>query len=352
MQEEMNREEQIPPTEDGNNAEKALVLKKMKRCFNSCGWALFALIFGWFGAIIITQAIFIYLEQSNIVSYELYNKYYMIFNELTLAFGMAIAWLIIRRTPKKDFAKQKISLNTFMILFSFCMAIGYIGNLISSQFISVWNFVTGNEVVNSVSELISSSDIWVTFLFVGIIGPILEELFFRKLLIDRMRPYGEVPAILISAAFFGMFHMNFSQFLYAFGIGLVLGFLYYRTGNFVITTALHALFNIVMSAIQMLFYAPLMEFLTKLEAMGIEEDIFPLLQEYAIPLLLYALYSLAIFGLVIAGIVLFCMNVKKIKLRKNEHSLEFSDYKNVLLKSPGVIAAVVLLMVLMITSLF
>ncbi len=351
MHEEINHEEQRPPMQDDNSAEKALTIKNMKRCFNSCGWAIFAMMLCWFGAIIIAQAIFIYLDGANIVSYDIYNKYYMIFNDITLAFGLAIAWLIMRHIPKKEFAKQKISLETFMILFSFCMAIGYIGDIISDQLISVWNFVTGNEVTNSVSQLIASSDIWVTFIFVGIIGPILEEFFFRKVLIDRMHPYGEVPTIIISASFFAMFHMNFSQFFYALGIGLVLGFLYCRTGNFFITTALHSLFNMVMSVIPLLFYPSLIDLLIKLRDMGLEEDILPLLQEYAVPLILYTLYLLATFGLIIAGIVLFCINVKKIKLRKNEHSLEFSDYKNTLIKSPGVICAVVLLAILMISSL-
>ena len=333
-------------------AEKKKTCKKMRRCFNSCGWALFTMMCCWLTASGFVITIIRALDGVGIPAYDFYVKYYMVFNELTLGIGILIAWLVLSTSPKSQFQKQKFSFGNFMLLFPICIAMGYVGNFISNIFITFWNVFTGNSVTNEVSELIMDTDIWVIFLFVGIIGPILEELFFRKLLIDRLRPYGELASILVSAVFFAFFHMNFSQLLYAFGVGLILGYLYYRSGNFVLTVALHALFNILMSAVQMLLYEPVMEYYAKVATITEESEMYALLSEYLVPLALYGIYLLAIFALVIVGIVFFCINIRKFKPQKSELALEKKDYRSALFKSSGMIAATVILLVLTISSLF
>ena len=55
----------------------------------------------------------------------------------------------------------------------------------------------GTDSVGDISSMISTGMI-VTFLIPVVIGPILEELIFRKLLIDRIRRFGECNVVLLS----------------------------------------------------------------------------------------------------------------------------------------------------------
>ena len=346
-----------PPENDGAaeeaaRAEKEKSRKKMRKCFNSCGWSVFTLIICWLTASFFVGTVISVFEYAGVLAYDFYDRYYMLFNELTLGIAILFAWLVLRSVPKAEFQKGKFSFGKLMSLFPIAIAMGYAGNIVSNIFITTWNLFTGNEVTNEVSELIMGSDIWISFVFVGIVGPILEELFFRKLLIDRLRPYGEVASVVISASFFALFHMNFSQLLYAFGVGLILGYLYYRSGNFTLTASLHVLFNLVMGVIPMVFYGPILEFYDVIANVTDESEMLSVFAEYIIPFALYGIYALALFALVITGIVFFCSNIKKLKLRKSEYALEKEDYRTALVKSAGMIAAVAVLLLLTVMSLF
>lgn len=81
-------------------------------------------------------------------------------------------------------------------------------------------------------------------LLAGLIAPAAEELLFRRLLLRRLRPYGERFALVASALCFGLFHGNLNQFFYAFLLGLVLAELALSTGCLWQAVLLHALVNL------------------------------------------------------------------------------------------------------------
>ena len=56
----------------------------------------------------------------------------------------------------------------------------------------------------------------------------------------------------ISALLFGLYHANLEQFFYAFALGLLLSYAYYRTGLLRTSVLLHMLFNIIGSVVPML----------------------------------------------------------------------------------------------------
>ncbi|MBO7287052.1 MAG: CPBP family intramembrane metalloprotease [Bacteroidales bacterium] len=70
---------------------------------------------------------------------------------------------------------------------------------------------------------------------IAIMAPLVEELLFRGAIEGHFLRKGTKPvyAILISAAVFGIVHMNPAQMLFGFLIGLIFGWLYYRTGSVV-----------------------------------------------------------------------------------------------------------------------
>lgn len=98
---------------------------------------------------------------------------------------------------------------------------------------------------SELDSLLTSSGIWVNVLVTVLLAPVVEEVFYRKLLMDRLLGYGDLPAILMSGLMFGLAHGNFSQFFYAVGIGLLWAYVYAKTGRVGYTIAFHMIFNLL-----------------------------------------------------------------------------------------------------------
>lgn len=59
--------------------------------------------------------------------------------------------------------------------------------------------------------------------------PMIEEFVFRGIVYERVRQYsGAKMAIFLSAVYFGVFHMNVPQGIYAFLIGVIIAWIYYK----------------------------------------------------------------------------------------------------------------------------
>jgi membrane protease YdiL (CAAX protease family) len=75
---------------------------------------------------------------------------------------------------------------------------------------------------NSMESLVSTPS---GVLYIVLIGPIVEELVFRGAILRRLERFGANFAIVISALLFGLYHMIFFQVVYAFFVGLLLGYI-------------------------------------------------------------------------------------------------------------------------------
>lgn len=84
-------------------------------------------------------------------------------------------------------------------------------------------------------------------LAIAIGAPLGEEIMFRWGIIGHMlRRNSSVPtAILVSAVLFGLMHMNPAQVFFAAAMGIMLGILYWRSGNIIWPIILHVLNNSV-----------------------------------------------------------------------------------------------------------
>ena len=68
------------------------------------------------------------------------------------------------------------------------------------------------------------------YLICGVIlSPIIEEILFRKILIDKIKLYGDKVAILVSAVTFGVYHGNLSQVFYATALGAIFAYVTLKT---------------------------------------------------------------------------------------------------------------------------
>jgi membrane protease YdiL (CAAX protease family) len=78
----------------------------------------------------------------------------------------------------------------------------------------------------------------------SIIGPILEEIIFRKIFFGSLKKkIGFLFAALISSLLFAAFHFDFSHLLIYLVIGFFLCYVYHKTGRIVVTMFMHAAMN-------------------------------------------------------------------------------------------------------------
>ena len=79
-----------------------------------------------------------------------------------------------------------------------------------------------------------------------VMAPLCEEILFRGILQDALTTkYGPLRGILIASAVFGVIHLIPQQAINAFFVGIVLGYVYYRTRSLVPVIAIHAINNAV-----------------------------------------------------------------------------------------------------------
>lgn len=99
----------------------------------------------------------------------------------------------------------------------------------------------------SYQELMKSLDIQnsiLTLPYVILLGPMAEELLFRGVILDRLKPaFPFWFANILQAALFGVFHGNIVQGIYAFIFGMVLGLIAHVTGTIYASMLTHILFN-------------------------------------------------------------------------------------------------------------
>lgn len=79
-----------------------------------------------------------------------------------------------------------------------------------------------------------------TLLLVCVIAPIIEETIFRLLIMGVATKFlGYIAGNIIQAVLFGIYHGNIVQGIYAFILGLFIGYLLHITGSFFYTFAFH-----------------------------------------------------------------------------------------------------------------
>lgn len=126
--------------------------------------------------------------------------------------------------------------------FIISMGIGLAGNIVG-QLIGLLE--PGGSNAEELDQILVNSSMWLNLLVTVILAPVVEELFYRKLVMDRLLGYGQKAAVIMSGLMFGMAHGNFSQFFYAFGIGLLWAYIYAKTGKVSYTIGFHMLFNLI-----------------------------------------------------------------------------------------------------------
>ena len=152
----------------------------------------------------------------------------------------SVIFVFATRTKWRDMLKLKpirISTVFIVILFTFlCMPLVTVVNLATQFFVE--NAVEAN------STMFMMMPFGVTFFIVAVYAPVCEEIVFRGITYESLRKDMSVlKAMIISAVFFGLAHMNFNQAAYALLLGLILVLVREATGSLWATILIHVVFN-------------------------------------------------------------------------------------------------------------
>lgn len=221
-----------------------------------------------------------------------------------------IYYLMVRGMRKVERIQIGMKVSDFVKLFFISQAFTYAGNIIGNVFNGISTAIFGEAPENAVSDMVLSSPLWIVLLVSVVIAPIVEELMFRKLLIDRMSVYGDKVAIITSAVAFGLFHGNFYQLFYAAFIGLILGYIYVKTANILYPMLMHILFNLWGSLVPWLLADKYERYYELAEIMATGDVSSINTEEYLSVVLPVGIYSAVQIAFIIVGIVFFVKRIK------------------------------------------
>lgn len=96
------------------------------------------------------------------------------------------------------------------------------------------------------------------FFYACLLGPVLEELLYRGILLQSMRKYNERFAIFLSALIFGLMHENYQQFILGFLLGIPLAVVAVKYNSLVPSIITHIIVNTTASVtnVIMQYFAP------------------------------------------------------------------------------------------------
>ncbi len=227
--------------------------------------------------------------------------------------------LISRKLPASPPEKHRMHIGQILLAFPCCEFIAIAGNLIGTIINLILFLILGKRTDSTMLlEGVFGEASWAFIIAAVIFAPVVEEIMFRKVLIDRTRKFGELPAILISGVMFGLFHGNFTQFFYAAGLGILFAWIYVRTGKIIHTIALHCLVNFWGSALPLI----LMQGIDKnvIKEMLVNQNYSVMIENIRqfIPFVLLVIVN---WCLALAGLILLIVNRQRITLQPAEKEL-------------------------------
>lgn len=139
---------------------------------------------------------------------------------------------------------RRLSALSIPVLMVFALSVNVLVELLLVLLEQLPAFSGAFEAYEQLAGAITGGGFVMTLIAVGVVGPVFEEILFRGLIFGELRKIMRVrPAILVQAALFGIYHMNLIQGSYAFLIGVLLGFVYYRSNSIIAPAIIHIVIN-------------------------------------------------------------------------------------------------------------
>ncbi len=247
------------------------------------------------------------------------------------AIAFPLSFLYLRKLPSTKIQKQNLSPLQFIKVIFISYAFMYAGNMIGSLITLFFSTILNSSGDAAIVQLATSESIPMKILVMVICAPVFEELLCRKYVIDKTIQYGERNSILLSGLLFGLFHGNFTQFFYAYLLGIVFAYVYVRTGKLRYSIILHMMINFMGSII----------------APEIIKTVDPVTQ-ISVP---YIIYIVMILCFAFIGLLIWVRERKHLTFKQSEQELSKQDRKYIYI-NPGMICFYCVCLVFFVISIF
>lgn len=206
--------------------------------------AFYDLFFMLFFSIVEVSANYFQLNYDSLI-----ENSYMLMDSISCILILPIYIYIYRSKIDKDYMTGKISILKATIMALGCGGISTIWMMILGQLAELSPNINDmfNDFGDSWDEMLNTNYIWI-LLSVVVLGPIIEELIFRGILINILKnPFGKITAVVLQAVFFGLWHRDPVQMVYTSIFGIFLGVVYLRTNKIRYPIYMHILNNLTNS---------------------------------------------------------------------------------------------------------
>jgi membrane protease YdiL (CAAX protease family) len=320
--------------------------RRMRSTYSHLGWGVAIITIAW---IAISSVLYVVMK---LFSPELVENGIIstLLGTLPLyVICMPLLFLIIFSRPRAVIEKKKLKFGHFMLLFFIAQALMMAGSMIGNNIMDILSTITGIDFYNQLNDTMDLP-LWFSALLTVVLAPIFEELIFRKLLLDRMLPHGELAAIFVNGLLFGAFHGNFYQFFYAALLGMLLSFVYARTGKIHHCIFIHMAVNFFGGVLPTIFmnwadYDTLMTLVNEMinNPEGVEQldAITQHVMNHLGGTLCVLLFVFVQYALAALGVVFFIIRRRKFALKKKDEQLSGRMALRAAIVNPGVIAALV-----------
>lgn len=243
-------------------------------------------------------------------------------------FAYPVFLVLFKRIPvSKKIENRKWSLGALAVCFLISLSFIYIGNIIGQIFMFIVSRITKEPMINDVQALLNDIHPLTIFLLTVLIAPVMEELMFRKVLINRTIQYGQGVSIVVSGVLFGLVHGNFYQFFYACALGMVFAYIYVKTGRIQYTIIFHMLINFMGSIVPIY----LLKFMERAGIIG---------------MLAMSTYGMMILGVMVTGIILLICYRRYITFEPGEVSIPKGDRFTTVFLNVGMIVYFIICIVM------
>ena len=262
-----------------------------------------------------------------------------------IAFPVLCAMLLLVPAAQPP-ERTTMSAGVFLVLFFVAQALMTVGALVGNGLMGVFELLGGGSD-NPLDQVLGESALLPTILMTLVVAPVMEELVFRKFLVDRLRPLGDVAVILLSGLAFGLFHGNLFQFFYTFMLGCLLAGVYLRYGNILYTMILHFLVNLFGGVLPLLLQNALdMDAYEQALSSGDDQLMLQFLEENLLPMCGMLLMTLLTYGGALLGIILLIVYRRRFLVGWHPSLLDRNEVRGALL-TPGFLIFLILQIVLL-----
>lgn len=161
-----------------------------------------------------------------------------------------VIFFLIYILKKKNISKELLFKNTNKSNYLLALMLGVSIWLFNMGFVSLLSeaglFKNSFKALEDAMSFIGVNNVVLSILVVGIVAPFSEELIFRGVIYNKLSKSMSITAtIIIQGILFGVYHMNLVQGLYASLLGIVFGYVTYKTKSIWPAVIMHMVNNAV-----------------------------------------------------------------------------------------------------------